>query len=570
MGRASSRTIARVITAAYAVSLFVVLLVVQPGCVKLLVWASQEKSELLASIADRYEQTRPSEDLRCVDITVVQKASGDAEDELKGAGVNGGAGLPEVWSPAASTWLSLLERERQLANATPIIPTSAPSIMQSPLVMAMPEPMARLLGWPGKDISLKDIFAFARDPETWSSRGHPEWGRFKLAKTNPRISTSGLHTLLATYLVAAGPLSDARVTQSMKDVESSVLHYAKTVSSFLVSLWEADNRHELSYVSAIALEEQQIWQYNRGNPEFKSAPTRLPPQTRLVAIYPSEGTFYADHPYVVMPWVTDERKQRAAQKFLDYLRSPVIQQEFMSNRFRGAHYETDGIKNDDAFDPNRPTTTFPPQTPAVIEQIQSSWNGIRKKANVLVILDSSASMSAHLPSGSDSKLALEQDAWIDAQRSFVDGDDVGLWALAGSERRHVLDVAPMASQRAQLVSEINALQPGGTGKSLYSAIAEGVAAVRAHFARERINAVVVLTDGKNDDVKNGDLQGLLRDLLRQTDDDRVRVFTIAFGPDADAAALSNIANASRGSFYGDAANTPNDIKRVILDVVSSF
>ena len=68
----------------------------------------------------------------------------------------------------------------------------------------MLEPMARAMGWPNKDIGLSDVFDLARDTRGWGSLNHPEWGQFKLAKTSPLISTSGLHALIATYYAGKG------------------------------------------------------------------------------------------------------------------------------------------------------------------------------------------------------------------------------------------------------------------------------------------------------------------------------------------------------------------------------
>src|SRR5688572_29574160 len=97
----SNRNLARIVTAVYAVSLTIAILVFRPGCVPLIVWASFEKSELLATLAERYEQAaRPSEDLRCVDIKVVRKASGEAESALHRDLFEDPNALPHVWTPA--------------------------------------------------------------------------------------------------------------------------------------------------------------------------------------------------------------------------------------------------------------------------------------------------------------------------------------------------------------------------------------------------------------------------------------------------------------------------------------
>src|SRR5262245_44273134 len=50
---------------------------------------------------------------------------------------------PDVWIPDSSTWLV-----RVRAAGPNLVPPQAPSIASSPVVIAMPEPVAKTLGWP--------------------------------------------------------------------------------------------------------------------------------------------------------------------------------------------------------------------------------------------------------------------------------------------------------------------------------------------------------------------------------------------------------------------------------------
>jgi Ca-activated chloride channel family protein len=570
----STLNLARIVTAVYAVSLVVAVLLLRPGCVQLVVWASQEKSDQLGSIADRYEQTRPSEDLRCVDIKVVRKASGEAEHALATGVFESNEGRPDVWSPAANSWVDLLEQHRIVAGLSPLVPAARSTIVRSPLVLAMPEPMAKALGWPTSDISWLEIFKLAQDPQGWASRGHPEWGRFKLGKTNPLISTSGLHALIATYKMSGGTsIDDPAVRAFMKSVELSVVHYGSTVSSFLKNLADADDRGEteaLSYVSAIAMEEYQVWQYDDGNPDFRSNGKRLAPNIPLVAVYPREGTLWADHPYVVLdaPWVGDQER-RAAAKFLDHLKSEAVQQEFKAAAFRGARGETGSVIDTSPYlDRFKPSILLSLPDQATLDKVQASWSELRKSARVLFVIDVSRSMNDRLGSASASKLELAKQALRSALIEFAPDDQVGLWSLAGTERRNLVGLGALRDQTAQLRAEIDHLTPEGNGRSLYATVSEAVGFVRQRFDRERINAVILLTDGRNDDPANSDLNGLVRALRAQPVDERVRVFTIAYGAGADRDSLDKIALASRGTGY-DAVDT-SVIGRAVLDAVSNF
>ena len=169
--------------------------------------------------------------------------------------------------------------------------------MLTPLVIAMPKPMAEALGYPDKPIGFADIAELAKDPQGWAEFGHPEWGPFRLGKTNPNFSTSGLNFTVAEYYAATGKtegltsedLSQPDVEQFATDVESAVVHYGDTTLTFLNNWYRADARGTaLTYASAVAVEEKSVLDYNSGNPDGVLAPGEVPrpPKVPLVAIYP--------------------------------------------------------------------------------------------------------------------------------------------------------------------------------------------------------------------------------------------------------------------------------------------
>jgi Ca-activated chloride channel family protein len=91
------------------------------------------------------------------------------------------------------------------------------------------------------------------------------------------------------------------------------------------------------------------------------------------------------------------------------------------------------------------------------------------------------------------------------------------------------------------------------------------------FDPTRINAVVLLTDGRNEDPRNEDLAALLKTLRAQNEGETtkpVRIFTIAYGNDADEATLKRIAEATNAAAYS--AVDPATIVNVFNAVVSNF
>src|SRR3712207_3784685 len=182
---------------------------------------------------------------------------------------------PVIWSPASSSWGAILNQRLTDKGGEAIAPDGTP-FMLTPLVIAMPKPMADALGYPEKPIGFSDILALSRNAEGWGAYGHPEWGPFRLGKTNPNFSTSGLSALIAQYYAATGKTSDltvedlgkAQVQQFARGVESAVVHYGDTTLSFLNNWYRTDaSGTSLTYTSAVAVEEKSLIDYNRGNPD---------------------------------------------------------------------------------------------------------------------------------------------------------------------------------------------------------------------------------------------------------------------------------------------------------------
>jgi Ca-activated chloride channel family protein len=180
-------------------------------CVSLTVAASSEKSALMSELAGRYNTAGRKFGGKCADVKIVSKASGAAMEALAtgwDAGRDGGP-APQVWSPASSSWVSLLRQRAASSDRGTLVGDAKPaSVAQTPLVLAMPKPMAQALGWPGKQLGWSDVLGLTADPKGWGAVGHPEWGGFRLGKTNPHFSTSGLNATVGAYFAATGRSGD--------------------------------------------------------------------------------------------------------------------------------------------------------------------------------------------------------------------------------------------------------------------------------------------------------------------------------------------------------------------------
>ena len=557
------------------------------GCTQVAVAASSEKAALLSEMANEYNGQGRQADGNCVQVTVASKASGGAAQALgRGWNVDVDGPLPTVWTPASSTWAGLVEQELANNDQPNIIPKERDSIAQTPLVIAMPRPMAESLGWPGKQIGWADLAALATSPKGWAEKKHPEWGKFKLGKTNPYYSTSGLNATIASYYAATGLSSDLtaknvknpKTQDFVKGLESSVVHYGDTTLTFLSNMArEAERGQGLTYVSAVTVEEKSVLDYNRGNPTGDPATLgqQNPPKVPLAAVYPKDGTLISDNPWMALnaDWVTPQQKA-GAQDFLNWVREPDQQRRFTDAGFRtfeGTPGEV--IKEADGMLPAGATVVLAPPSPAVLAQVQRSWDKLRKRAHVLLVMDVSGSMGEPVPTAGSNKLDLAKAAAQGALDRFAPDDEVGLWVFStdlGANNEPFRELVPMGPAKdtvPKMKQDIGRLVADG-GTALYATLRAAQQASLKTLATDKINAIVLLSDGRNEYPPDTDLDGLLRGLPGESVDTSVRVFTIGYGEEADTAALKAIAEASRGQYYE--ANDPTSIEKVLTSVLSNF
>ncbi len=554
---------------------------------------SSEKITLLTELANEFNAGDDAKTADgCVFVRPARKSSGAAAQLIvegwPNPEINGEP--PVIWSPAASGWAGIVNERTGRITAPPGTP-----FMLTPLVIAMPQPMAEALGWPDEPIGFGDIVELANDPEGWASVGHPEWGPFRLGKTNPNYSTSGLNFTIAEYYAATGKtrglttedLQRPEAVDFARNVESAVVHYGDITMTFLNNWFATDVRGtSLTYASAVAVEEKSVIDYNLGNPDGELSPGEVPrdPRVPLVAIYPSEGTLYSDNPFIILDteWVTPEQKA-AARVFEEYVQRPENQQKVMEFGFRPNNPDValaDPVSVANGVDPSQPTAELEVPAPAVLVKILDSWAQQRKEARVLLVLDISGSMG-DLVDDSRTKLDLAKDAAISALDQFKDSDEVGLWVfstdlLGGPDSNYLelVPVAPIGTQRGEIERQIEAQFPTN-GTPLYDVASTSYTSMVDSYDPSKINAIVLLTDGVNDDAvpenDESDFDDLISQLQAGSEGARsrpVRVFTISYGDGADTVTLKAIAQATSAAHY-DASN-PATIQQVFTAVISNF
>jgi Ca-activated chloride channel family protein len=307
------------------------------------------------------------------------------------------------------------------------------------------------------------------------------------------------------------------------------------------------------------------------------------PRVPLVAIYPSEGTLFSDNPFIILDteWVTPEQKIAAAA-FEEYVQRPENQAKVLEFGFRPNNPSVplaDPVSAANGVDPSEPRAELEVPSPEVLVRILDAWAEQRKEARVLLVLDISGSMG-ELATDTETKLDLAKEAAVSALDQFKDADEVGLWVfstdLGGDDPnyREAVPVAPIGENRSVLEDQILAQFPTN-GTPLYDVTSKSYAAMLDSYDPAKINAVVFLTDGVNDDGNLGDdddefdaLIAQLRSGSEGASSRPVRVFTISYGDGADVVTLRAIAQATAAAHY-DASN-PATIQQVFTAVISNF
>lgn len=481
-------------------------------------YSSEKKPwiEPLAAQFNREKRTLPGSK-KPIFVTATVVDSGTARTQIVQKTLQ-----PTVWSPSNSLWKSVLnfEADAEIGGSGA---GEADPLLLTPVVMAMWKPMAQALGWPNKPIGLRDVLALNENPQGWGAVGHPEWGQFKYAHTNPEVSSTGLSTVAAEFYAGAGKTSglteedvnDPKVREFVKSIEQSIVHYSATTTIFKENV----RKGGMDYISAVALEEVTVLELNK---------TGMP--VPLVAVYPKEGTFWHDNPYIILkaPWVSEEQRQ-AATAFKDYLLSPDSQKQALQLGFRPANtqvsWRTEPFTQANGVDPDQPKTTLQVPSPRVLVAAKNGWSTLRKAANIMLVLDVSPSMD------NQDKLKNALEGVKTFLKQTRDVDRVG-FIVFDKDTRVLVPLDSLSTNRDKILAYINdpASIPRGDSTAIYDAVAAGLGELDKLSDKQNINALVVLTDGQ-DNASTGANKRDVPARLR-TDRDKlwaVKLFPIAYG-----------------------------------------
>ena len=462
-----------------------------------------------------------------------------------------GRSTPVVWSPGDQSWVDGANQVWRDRTGGPLIPDPCTPTVYAPMGFAMWRPMAEALGWPDTPISWNDLVALSADPDGWASVGHPEWGQFQFGHTHPDYSNTGLLMLTALAYSVEGQTSgltaeavySPEVVEAFRGLELHTYHYGIQNRPLMQLLAQRGP----GYLHAITSSEAEVLKANAEYGETMRYP--------LVFIFPSAGTYWSEQPYCILDadWVSDDQAEGAGI-FRDYLLDREQQEMAIDYYLRPVDESIPlhaPIALEDGTDPRVTRETVPAlESPSaeVAAAVQDVFHETKKKATIVILLDTSGSMEGEkIVNAVDSTIGFIGRLDPDDEVYILTFGDDGVTYLGGGRAGDVAE---------GLTTILNGLYASG-GTPLYDGIGQAIALVDQLQAddlaagEQRLYGIVLLSDGMDTSSDSTENQ-MFSSLPSGEDVEGVKIFTIAYGEDADADLMLRIANRTNGkSFTGD-------------------
>ena len=447
-----------------------------------------------------------------------------------------GATHPDVWIPDSSVWVSWA------AGAGVPVPASPPSIATSPVVYALAAPTAQALSVAGP-VTINTLLG-TRLSATPIRMGLPA----------PRESADAIGGILALQSAVAGQ-SDARAALTW-GLRSSPANLPTSGSDLLARIGGDPG-------TAVPVTEQALWAHNQ---QAGSA--------QAVAVYPTTGV-ELDYPFVALGGTTSGSADELLRSLLAAEGKAAVQSAGFRDPSGAAGAALTGAAG---INPLAPSGRALPDA-ATVESAVHDVEVSNEPSRLLAILDISGSMQAQVPgSGGRTRIDLAKAAAKRGLGLYPPDSEIGMWVFStnlapSTDYRELVPVGTLApgpdgvtgqQKLAMALDGAQAIPDGGTG--LYDTTLAAVRALRASWDPNRVNTVLILSDGMNDDANSISLPDLLSTLKNEANPQKpVTVISIGFGPDSDVNALTQISNATGGSTY--VSLDPNNIGEIFLDAV---
>ncbi|MBW5250976.1 VWA domain-containing protein [Streptomyces sp. P01-B04] len=524
--------------------------------VHLSMMTSPDIAPAVRAVADKARKDNLRSDGHCVDVDVVARDSYKVADALAR-----GTRAPDyqMWLPDSDLWLN---RAKGLGDAIPITPGD--SVASSPVTLAMVPSAAKSLGWPEKKYSWAELTAAAMESD-----------KVRLGSADPARSATGLLALTSIGISSdkLGGDSDTRAAATAKLLAQRMSDGDTQVVETLPQDGSGAEQGNPARNQAVLLSEQAAFAHNAESTDG----------SKLDLLYPKDGAPLLDYPFTLVnedEQTTDE--SRAALRFMTLLSEDASQRTLQEHGFRTVDGTADETLVASAGGKSpQPYATSPGAAPSdeTLQETLGMWTITVQSARLTTVVDASGSMATIVPGRNQSRMDVTKASLIQALNQFTPNDEIGLWEFATTldgdkDYRRLVETSRLGdaakgggTHRDRLAAAFASLKPvpdGATG--LYDTALAAYKEAQRTYVKGKFNAVVILTDGSNQDDRSISRSALIAELKKITDPDRpVPLLGIAVGPDADREEVNEIAKVTGGGGYQ--VSDPAEIQAVILQAV---
>lgn len=521
------------------------------GFVDITFYTSSAKKTWVDQMVQEFNSSGSLVGNKRIRVKAIHVTSGDSWDNLRTGEIK-----PDIWSPGDESWLQLAAAHWKNVKQRPLFEGYSP-LLNVPLVIAVWEPMAKALGYP-RPFGWKDIVKIAQNPRGWQALGHPEWGQFRWGHAHPDANSGFLSVMSLVYAGAGktdgltvADLKRPEVVSFLTDAEAAVEHYG------LSNDWIDQLMHLRgpAYLSAAVQYENTIIETNE---KHRNKPFKL------VAVYPSEGAFWTQHPAAIIKedWVTPEKEQ-AGKKFIDFLLSNKAQLAAMKLGLRPIAKD---VPLAAPFDEEHgvmlqvPTDRmFKVPDESILKRIRDLWEDTKLPSTIGILLDRSGSMGTE-------PMDKAKDGAILFIKSMKPRDQLELTVFnhTGQVLMPLCSIKDCGEQATTRLK--NVFSQGET--ALYDTILAAYTRLvqLQKTDPKRRYGLVVLTDGRDTHSKMK-VYDFLDALPKGEDFDAPKIFTIAYGPDADQDLLRQISNRTNARLF---SSSLKEITKTYQELSASF
>jgi Ca-activated chloride channel family protein len=261
------------------------------------------------------------------------------------------------------------------------------------------------------------------------------------------------------------------------------------------------------------------------------------------------------------PWVTSEQKE-AATAFENFLLDRPQQLKAIELGFRPSDPSiplTSPLDDQHGVDMSQPKTILEIPSAEVIAGVQNLWNETKKPVDLVVVMDTSGSMEGE-------KITAARNSLMKFINLLDDRDRLQV-VIFNSNIYSLTELSEVGPKRQQVLTHVAGITEGG-GTTLYDATIQSYQDLGKNGDPRHIRAVVLLTDGKDTES-----QSSLDDVIStvgvsgENAGSGIKLFTIAFGGDADKDVLKQIAESTGGLQYD---SDPKTIEQVYQAIATFF